>query len=76
MDKQLILIVEDEQKLALLLEEYLQQAGFSTHQIHHGNEVMPWLANNPVDLILLDIMLPGEDGISICKKIPTTICKA
>jgi len=72
MDKQLILIVEDEQKLAILLEEYLQQAGFATHQIHHGDEVMPWLHNNSVDLILLDIMLPGEDGISLCKKVRST----
>lgn len=72
MTDQMILIVEDERKLASLLEEYLQQSGFHTHSIHYGNEVMPWLENNHADLILLDIMLPGEDGISLCKKIRNT----
>lgn len=72
MSDQMILIVEDERKLANLLEEYLQQSGFRTHSIHYGNEVMPWLEKNHADLILLDIMLPGEDGISLCKKIRNT----
>lgn len=69
MDNKLILIVEDEIKLAKILQEYLEQAQFDTQMIHHGDELLPWLENNTADLILLDIMLPGEDGISLCKKI-------
>lgn len=68
-DARRLLIVEDEPKLAQLLKEYFQQADFSVHCIHHGDEVMPWLAQHPVELILLDVMLPGRDGLSLCKGI-------
>lgn len=64
-----ILIVEDEPKLAQLLGEYLEAADYQINILHHGNDVMPDLAKNNYDLILLDIMLPGIDGISLCKKI-------
>ena len=66
---QLILIVEDEEKLAQLLTEYLQQAGYNSHSIHHGDEVIPWLNQHQPELILLDLMLPGRDGLSLCKEI-------
>ena len=64
-----ILIVEDEKKLAILLSDYLQQAGFHTDIINNGGEVLEWLAANNTNLILLDIMLPGVDGITLCKNI-------
>jgi two-component system response regulator BaeR len=69
MTKANILIVEDEVKLAELLSDYLTAADFSCHQIHEGSPVVYWVKHNPVDLILLDIMLPGKDGIEICKEI-------
>ncbi|MGK0441481.1 MAG: two-component system response regulator BaeR [Pseudohongiellaceae bacterium] len=64
-----ILIVEDEPKLAQLLTEYLQRENFQTHSIHHGDEVMPWLQHHQADAILLDLMLPGKDGLTLCKEI-------
>ena len=64
-----ILIVEDEIELAGTLEKYLQQEEFTTKVIHHGSEVEPWLQDNRVDLILLDRLLPGKDGIAICQSI-------
>lgn len=64
-----ILIVEDEVKLANLLKDYLERNGFKTTLIHHGDEVLPWLDNNHPDLVLLDLMLPGRDGMEICKEI-------
>ena len=64
-----ILIVEDEVKLATLLKDYLERNGFKTSMIHHGNEVMSWLDKNQPDMILLDLMLPGRDGMDICKEI-------
>ena len=66
-----VLIVEDEQGVADLLQDYLQSAGFDTHIIDHGDEVTPWVRQNAPALILLDIMLPGRDGISLCSEIRT-----
>lgn len=82
MDKPLILIVEDEQKLASVLEDYLRQANYDTHAIYDGAEVIPWFSNNPCDIVLLDIMLPNKDGMEICKEIrqvsdvPIIMCTA
>ena len=64
-----VLIVEDEKSVAELLKDYLQAAGSEAHIIAHGNEVEPWVRSNAPDLILLDIMLPGKDGITLCKNI-------
>ena len=69
MDSPLILIVEDEAKLAQLLHEYLSQANYRTHQIATGLDVVPWVESNSPALILLDIMLPGKDGMAICEEI-------
>ncbi|HEY0963552.1 MAG TPA: response regulator [Pseudomonadales bacterium] len=64
-----ILIVEDEVKLATLLQDYLVQSGFSATMIHDGLEVEGWLASNQTNLVLLDLMLPGKSGVEICKDI-------
>jgi two-component system response regulator BaeR len=67
----MILIVEDEPKLALLLRDYLQQAGFKTCWIANGMAVVPWVREHAPALILLDLMLPGRDGLEICRDIRT-----
>lgn len=64
-----ILIVEDEIKLARLQADYLQNAGFDTVCLNSGLEVLPWLKANHTDLILLDLMLPGCDGLDICREL-------
>jgi len=64
-----ILIVEDELKLARLQMDYLQNAGFDTDLLSNGLEVLPWLKVNHTDLILLDLMLPGRDGLDICREL-------
>ncbi|MBU0656531.1 MAG: response regulator [Gammaproteobacteria bacterium] len=64
-----ILIVEDEPKLAEVLAEYMQQAGFKTHWISHGLEVIPWVKEHKPDLLTLDLMLPGRDGIDIFREL-------
>ena len=64
-----ILIVEDEEKLAGLLRDYLNQAGFLSEWIANGLEVVERVKRNKPDLILLDLMLPGRDGMDICKDI-------
>jgi two-component system response regulator BaeR len=64
-----ILIVEDEPKLAALLSDYLQQAGFETSRLDNGLEVVPRVREQTPELILLDLMLPGQDGLEVCKEI-------
>jgi len=64
-----ILVVEDEAKLAKLLYDYLVQAGYQAHIIDNGLDVNEWVKQNQPDLILLDLMLPGKDGMEICKDI-------
>ena len=64
-----ILIVEDEQKLAELLRDYLVGAGFTVSCLDHGDQVVPWVRKHAPDLMLLDLMLPGMDGTEICRKV-------
>lgn len=64
-----ILIVEDEIKLANLLADYFQIAEYAPHLIHNGNEVIAWVKQHQPKAILLDIMLPGKNGIDLCKEI-------
>lgn len=68
----LILIVEDETKLAQVLRDYLQRDGYDTHLCHNGDAVLPWLSDHQPDLILLDLMLPGTDGLTLCREIRKT----
>lgn len=64
-----ILIVEDETKLATLLSDYLRVEGFESHHIEDGLQVLPWFNKNHPALVLLDLMLPGKDGLTICREI-------
>lgn len=64
-----VLIVEDEPKLGQLLIDYLHAAGYQTHLIANGNEVISYVNQNSPSLILLDLMLPGTDGLSLCREI-------
>ncbi|MBQ0777492.1 response regulator [Halopseudomonas sp.] len=64
-----ILIVEDDLKLAALIEAFLNSQGLDVELLTHGSgAVENILASNP-DLVVLDLMLPGEDGLSICKRL-------
>ncbi|AWB65348.1 two-component system response regulator BaeR [Saccharobesus litoralis] len=64
-----ILIVEDEIKLANLLQDYLRLENLDTHIISDGALVVDWVKENKPDVILLDIMLPNKDGLTLCKEI-------
>ncbi|WP_159567522.1 two-component system response regulator BaeR [Budvicia diplopodorum] len=64
-----ILIVEDEPKLGQLLIDYLQAAGYKTHLIDNGNDVLSYVRQHVPSLVLLDLMLPGIDGLTLCRDI-------
>lgn len=66
-----VLIVEDEPKIASLLADYLKASGFEPHCIDNGIDVVPWVKEMRPELILLDLMLPGCDGVEVCREIRT-----
>ncbi len=64
-----VMIAEDEPKLAQLLVDYLQAAALSTVVVDDGLQVLPAIREQAPDLLLLDLMLPGRDGLSICQEL-------
>lgn len=64
-----VLIVEDEPRLARLVADYLGAAGYSTQTLPDGLTVLPAMAQRMPDLLVLDLMLPGRDGLSLCQEI-------
>ena len=64
-----IAVVEDEPKLRELLENYLAREDYLVDTYDHGDVALEMLTKSPPDLILLDLMLPGTDGMSICKEV-------
>ena len=63
-----VLIVEDEEQLASLLADYLQHAGYRTAHVRRGDEAVAAIRAEQPDLVLLDLMLPGKDGMEICRE--------
>jgi two-component system response regulator BaeR len=65
----LILIAEDEKKIAEVIRDYLVDSGYRTHVFNTGTGVVNWVRDNAPDLLLLDIMLPGTDGLTLCREV-------
>lgn len=68
-NRPLLLIVEDDAEIAELLEENLRAHGFDTVTAANGVELFSTLETRRPDLLLLDIMLPGEDGLTLCRRL-------
>ena len=64
-----ILIVEDESKIAQVLKDYLEKSGLRVSWLDRGDKVIDFIKRHSPDLILLDLMLPGKDGMEICREI-------
>ena len=67
-----ILIVEDEPKLAAVLSDYLRAASYETEIVGDGLAVIPAVQRLKPDLVLLDLMLPGRDGLEVCRELRVT----
>jgi two-component system response regulator MtrA len=65
----LVMVVDDDQDLAEMLSIVLNGAGIDVDLVGRGDEVLELFRNKPPDLVLLDVMLPGIDGIEVCKLI-------
>ncbi|MET1255751.1 response regulator [Aliikangiella maris] len=68
-DSKKILLIEDDDKLAKLTQNYLTQSGFILKVIADGNKALAIFNEFKPDMIILDIMLPGKDGLTICKEV-------
>ena len=62
-----VLVVEDDRDIAELIVRYLANAGHETDRLANGNEVMRHLRTHRIDLVILDLMLPGLSGVDVCK---------
>ncbi|MDM8557398.1 response regulator [Candidatus Parabeggiatoa sp. HSG14] len=69
MSTQSILIVEDDIKIAHLLQVFLENNGYSTAHLNRGELVIQYIKQTSPDLILLDVMLPEKDGLTLCREI-------
>ena len=67
--KKNILVVDDEKEIADLIEVYLKNDGYNVYKFYNGTEALKCIENTPLDLALLDIMIPDVDGFHICQKI-------
>lgn len=67
-----ILIVEDEPRLAEILRKYIAQANMVPYCLNSGLDVVSWVEQKHPDLVLLDLMLPGKDGMAICQELRRT----
>lgn len=64
-----VLLVDDDEKLRQLVAEFLQRHGMEVIALPDGKEVDAALARQTIDVVILDVMLPGEDGLSICRRL-------
>ncbi len=66
-----ILVVDNEPKIAGILRDYLASEGFSVSILNRGDKVVSFVKTNQLVMVLLDIMIPHKDGLSVCKEIRT-----
>lgn len=64
-----VLVVEDEPRIATALRDYLEASEFEVTVLDRGDLVTDWLRLNHADAVLLDVMLPGIDGLTLCREI-------
>ena len=68
-EKARVLVVDDDQGLRDLLLDYLKREGFEVAGVEDGEQMFRWLDTDCADIIILDLMLPGEDGLSLARRL-------
>ncbi len=66
-----LVIVDDDREIRTLLSQYLEKHDFRTTAVADGKEMRRVMERSRVDLVVLDLMLPGEDGLAICREVRT-----
>ena len=69
MNEKHIVVVEDEVKIAQVLQDYLQRDGFQVTLLHDGSHAVETIQAIHPDFVILDLMLPVKDGITICNEV-------
>ncbi|OGF47886.1 MAG: hypothetical protein A2452_12005 [Candidatus Firestonebacteria bacterium RIFOXYC2_FULL_39_67] len=69
--KSTVLVVDDEEKNRKLLNKILKTAGYSVLEAENGERALRIIQSNTVDIVLLDIVMPGMDGYEVCDRIKT-----
>ncbi len=64
-----ILVVDDQQEICEVVQQYLSSEGYRVSIAHEGGEMRKVMAQGPVDLVILDLMLPGEDGLTLARQL-------
>jgi two-component system OmpR family response regulator len=64
-----LLVVDDDREIRLLVEQYLGQAGYRVTTVGDGKAMCKALDANRIDLVVLDLMLPGDDGLTLCRQL-------
>lgn len=67
-----LLVVDDDREIRRLLTDYLEQAGFRVSAVADGRAMRKALQAHRIDLVVLDLMLPGEDGLALCRGLRAT----
>jgi DNA-binding response OmpR family regulator len=63
-----VLVIEDEERMAGLIRQGLEEEAYAVDVVYDGKEALQWLRISNYDLIILDIMLPGTDGLEVCRE--------
>lgn len=64
-----VLLVEDDERLSSLISQYLTEHNFVVQRLASGEKLLEYVQTSPPDILLLDVMLPGENGFTLCNKI-------
>ena len=64
-----ILVVDDDTRLCAMISDYLSTHGYDVETCHRGDVAIELILNNKPDLVVLDLMLPGTDGLSVCREV-------
>lgn len=75
LDNKHILLVDDDPKITDLMKQFLEEYNFTVSCAGNGKQLFTILKNKKIDLIVLDVMMPGDDGFELCRKLRNQNCQ-